>query len=586
MDGLCQEPIREDLKMINRGTRVRRVTRFAIGLTVLLGSSIASPQVPRPPILLDATLPAPGDAIHDITRLPLDASGFHDLQAIVVGEQAYSSARFVYVDPTLGNDATATVYSRGAFPNMFNPTGAVSAYRTVAAANAQRRANAPDVILLKRGEVFASLPSFNISGSSATARAIVAAYGAGPRPAFPNLTASAGSVRFVIVADLNLTGSANTTAINLTPGTAEISHILFENLYVRGHKKGFVGENRSANPNLLNNIVFHRNIFYRNVGATEPNNSQALYNRRNDNATLDQNIFIENGWDGVNVATKDALSRHVYVDDCRLMLVRENVMIRPASEQIQFRANSHGPGAERRDQGTMQNNLFLDAGLHVLLAENDGDVQMRFVDNVVQGTLIDSNPVGYAGKALQLEGAANVLINRNLFVQSDVVGRDWPYWPQAISFWQGNNSQIEVTSNVAIESGLFDFVGSSSTSSNLTITGNRVSASVGNLLQHSGTTATFTANQFFGGDSAPLRFNGTDYSFTGWQSMMAGASGNSWTATPLPSPPTIESYLTARGLGSSLSSYMAALLAQDRNNWNSRLEAASVNDWMRAQVGL
>ncbi len=527
-----------------------------------------------------------GGAVHDITGLPLDANGFHDFQAIVNGNAAYASARFVYVDPVSGNDSTATVYSRGAFANMFNP-GTVNAYATVAAANAQRRANQCDVILLRRGRTFTSLPSLSFSGVSSAARSIVAAYGTGARPAFPNLTGYCGDTRFAIIADLNITNTGNgadTTGLTLYPFPGPVSNVLVENCYFQGHSKGMVAENREADTNALNNVVLRRNIFYRNVGQLNSFNSTGIYNRRNDNATLDQNIWIENGWDGVNAATKDIQSRHVYVDDCRLMLFRENVCIRPASEQIQFRANLQGPGAERRDQGTMQNNLFLDGGLHVLLAENDGDVQMRFIENVCQGTLT-TNPIGYAGRSVQFEGATNAVMDRNIFLNSDAVGQGFPLFAQALSFWQGVNSNIQITNNYFNQAGLLDFIGNGPTLSSITVSGNRVSITSGNLVEHQGSAVSFVNNQFFGGDSAPFRFAGVDRTLAAWQSAVPQATGNTHSASPLPASLTIESYLSAQGLTATLSAYMTALLAQDRTSWDSRLTASAANNWFRAQVG-
>ncbi len=345
-----------------------------------------------------------------------------------------------------------------------------------------------------------------------------------------------------------------------------------------------VAENREADTTALNNVVLRRNIFYRNVGQLNSFNSTGIYNRRNDNATLDQNIWIENGWDGVNAATKDIQSRHVYVDDCRLMLFRENICIRPASEQIQFRANLQGPGAERRDQGTMQNNLFLDGGLHVLLAENDGDVQMRFIENVCQGTLT-TDPIGYAGRSVQFEGATNAVMDRNMFLNSDAVGQSFPLFPQAISFWQGTNSNIQITNNYFNDAGLLDFIGAGTgTLSTITVSGNRISISSGNLLQYSGSAVTVTNNEFFGGDSSPFQYGGTDYALSGWQSA-SGASGNTHSSSPLAASLTIESYLSAQGLTATLSGYMTALLAQDKGAWDSRLTASAANSWFRAQVG-
>jgi hypothetical protein len=536
---------------------------------------------------------ATGSVTHDVTGLPLDANGFHDLQAIVDANSAYAAARFIYVDPTLGNNATAGPsgnatdhYARGAFANMFAPSGSVNAYATVAAANSARRANTCDVILLRRGRTFTSLPSFDVSGSSLTARAIIAAYGTGARPAFTlGLTQYISSAQYAIIADLNLTGgAANTECIQLTltDGSHQVRHLLFENLYISGHYKGFVGQNASPNLTTLNNIVFHRNIFYRNAGASNPFNSQAMFNYRMDLSTLDQNIFIENGWDGVNAATKDVQSRHVYVDDCVQMLVRENVMIRPASEQIQFRSNAGQPPG-RWNQGTMHNNLMLDGHLHVLLSANDGDVTMTFSDNVVQGTNTVA-PIGFAGKAIQVEDAANVLINRNMLLQSDVVGVGG-FFQNCISLFSGGISNVVITNNYINQSGNIDLIGAGAAVSGVTVSGNRVSISSGsNLIEHNVTGSGITGNQFYGGDAAPFRSNGTDRALAAWQSA-SGASGNTHSGTALGSPLTIESYLSSQGLTATLSAYMTALLAQDRTSWDSRLEAGTANAWFRAQVG-
>ena len=119
-----------------------------------------------------------------------DAEGYTDITAISLA----SDSRLLYVDPTLGADATqgpagnnTDWYTYGSEPigGWRTPTS-INAFDTLAGAEAARRDGFADIILLKKGETFTITGSVvnygGKGGRSATERTGMISYGSGARP--------------------------------------------------------------------------------------------------------------------------------------------------------------------------------------------------------------------------------------------------------------------------------------------------------------------------------------------------------------------------------------------------------------------
>lgn len=112
----------------------------------------------------------------DFNLPPQDADGWSILTPA-------ADSRLIYVD-SQSNDSTGTHYSPSSpqiGPDPTRPVGAVLAFRTLEAAATRLREDSPDWMLLRAGRVWTeSLPSRR--GRSRTERAVITAWGEGPRP--------------------------------------------------------------------------------------------------------------------------------------------------------------------------------------------------------------------------------------------------------------------------------------------------------------------------------------------------------------------------------------------------------------------
>ena len=132
--------------------------------------------------VVSATTDAAGDLEAAILAkynfLPQDGEGYSILTPS-------ADSRLIYVDPTGGNDGTASSYLLSNLPNVnaWQAPGAVDAYQSVEVAVGQMRQDYPDYLLLKSGEVFTTSNYVRIySGRSLSERAVVTSYDTGARP--------------------------------------------------------------------------------------------------------------------------------------------------------------------------------------------------------------------------------------------------------------------------------------------------------------------------------------------------------------------------------------------------------------------
>ncbi len=112
------------------------------------------------------------------TKLPRDAAG----NSIPT---PHIDARIIYVDKVAGDDGKGRIHTLGTLPNPGKPKspGAISAYKTTAAANLQLRHNKGDWLLFKTQQEHSIVSTiFTRGGSSADYPNVYSSYGAGARP--------------------------------------------------------------------------------------------------------------------------------------------------------------------------------------------------------------------------------------------------------------------------------------------------------------------------------------------------------------------------------------------------------------------
>lgn len=189
-----------------------------------------------------------------VTNLSItNESMWHD----EVGELLTNAAKIVYVDPTLGNDATAAAangglgyYTKlspevGSTPS--SPAGSILAYATIGAAMSVVSSVDHACVLLKRGETFDGATQYQAngrmlggkSGTSVTEPIVYSAYGTGARPVLnPSANGPTGGNRSfsvdgttanIVCTHLDHNFGAGTTCLRLssTSTAGDYGNILF-----------------------------------------------------------------------------------------------------------------------------------------------------------------------------------------------------------------------------------------------------------------------------------------------------------------------------------------------------------------------
>jgi hypothetical protein len=549
---------------------------------------------------------AVADSVHADTGLRLDANGFHDLNAIVKNGSAYQSSRIIYLDSVGGNDGAATHHTRDDFADITQPSGGENAYRTLSTAFSQLQPGSADVLLIKRGSSFSSFEK-PPSGAGANGRLIVAGYGTGARPLFTmSSSVFMDNIAYTLTADLKVVGpepSSNERFWFMTGSVSNHTYNLMENCWIQGWKKMTCQDQTAGLPSAARTQgnIFRRNIFYRNVGLEDGfggayGNSQAQFCYHVYELLFEQNIYIENGWSPtLGDSSRDQYSRHLYLDNCVRPQVHENVMIRPATEQIQWRANSPG---DVRDQGTTQNNLMLDSG-GVHLAATRSDFDCYVLDNVVMGDLgpFPDQASGWAIACENIASPATLFVQRNIIANAGLPTPDGLRVAPApgssggpttgtidlqgnyIHTW-GGLSLNDGAATVILGPGNKIYNPATSDDDNA----NCVTWSSGSSVSVFSSNGNEMKSERNGGAGTGFEYQGSQQTLTAW-SASVGESPPSTTWSPPLTFPGIGDYMASLGLGASLANYQALLLTQDKDNWNSDLMANAANNYFRNQDG-
>jgi hypothetical protein len=317
------------------------------------------------------------------------------LLAVSIGSDGYtvftpsSDSRIVYVSSSAGSDTN----------DGLSPTRPV---KSIARAGMLIRNNAPDQILLRRGDVFyEAIRNWKASGRNAQEMMVLGAYGTGARPkvmsgtmeGFSVVGGNISPVRHVAVVGIEFTAHQY-NGKNGTPYGIRFqrygSNFLVEDCYVHGYKDNMV----IGNPDAAVNAVRLRRNVIADAYSISVGHSQGLYlSSAVSDVWLEGNVFDLNGWNpAIPGATDTVFNHNVYV--------QTGVNNFTAVNNVFSRGSLHGLMV--RSGGIVQNNLFVGNGVGLMIGGYNkstvtGNVFLNGRDLSTTRSGVGINIEGYGG---------------------------------------------------------------------------------------------------------------------------------------------------------------------------------------------
>jgi hypothetical protein len=516
-------------------------------------------------------------------------------------------SRICYVS-TDGNDGNASFYNAGDVAvgsDPFNPSGTITAFATYAAAYAQTRDGYPDWILLKRGDQFTfSIGSSIRSGRDSDEPFLIGAYGpSGGCPVVKTGSSQALSARnnrFFALSGIDFyahtrnpdgpdyVDGSGSNGFRFVTGSGEtITGVLFEGCKFRFYSNNSI---QIWQGDFVGDIHIRRCLFADNY--SESAHSQGLYTSGIDGITLEENIFIHNGWymqsisgDNNQAGGQATMFNHnTYFSSSTNVTFKDNMFIEGASSGNKFTA------AADVENLVLENNLYVGGEVGISMGGNYPDNDQRFntitISNNVLTNIGMSRPTnrtlswyfwfqGWNGGQVD----NNYLLHQQLDVNGNTVAM----------LIQDDHRDVTFTNNIVF--GLLDGIG-------LNINTNDVSGMVfsNNIIQiptgsddtiraNYATSGawTFSGNTYFNDKSEGTRFSLENESktFGQWQTETGDDSTFSQFVFP-DATRDIPGYQAYIGEAATMEAFVVACRAQNRFGWDLRYTTDTVNDWLKA----
>lgn len=580
--------------------------RLAAIALLLAGSGGATAE--RLPTVADFQLP------------PQDAAGWTVLAPS-------PDSRLIYVDDALGDDATGAAHAPAdpeIGPDPRHPAGPVRAFRTLQAAAALQREDQPDWLLLRAGGVwYASLPTRR--GRSAQERAVVTAWGEGPRPELRTGTHKGiATEQPVNLAVLGIRFWAHTRDSDgpyfsgyegssgmhfytrAAPDPRQVRDVLIEDCVFRAYANNvFTG---SAPNEPFVRLAIRRSIISGNYKTTGQGHSQGIYHVGSGHDSdlpsilLQENLFDHNGWRIQSVAGNNdpadgqatIFNHNTYFTAPRNVLFQRNLFLRPSSIGTKW-TGAVGPLRDGRGI-VIEDNLFAEGEVGISMGGNDPGGPLRF-----DGIAIRDNVFADIGRTrptnrslswgLELIDWRSGTVRRNLFIhQRAPIGNSYAIKVSA----PDQIATVAIEDNVVGNfrsggSGIF-LLGDGGNVDQVLLHGNTVQSPTDSPLVSlvPGGYLFSGANRYHSAAQPNRRFRvgGNLTDLAGWIAA-SGDAGASDAPIDFPAPQRdLEGYVAHLGLGSGFDAFLAAVHGQSRANWNPALTAGAINDWLRGGFGM
>ena len=533
-----------------------------------------------------------------------------------------TDSRLIYVDATNGDDGTAVNYTPGTLPNAdnWNDPGAVMAYQTLVAARAQLRSGFPDWVLLKRGEEFTLTSHFEpLPGRSLSERAVVTAYGVGPRPHINptsdrtirywgtngHYQALIGIKVYPTFRDpdhVDFAGWGNVAGgpgIQLFDSIVGTRSLIIEDCWLEFGVDGI-------STALCNDIIIRRNIILN--AYDEIAHAQGIWGGGL-TAIIEENFFYHNGWYKQSVLGNNdkaegqatIFNHNMYLGAPKNTIVRNNISISPSSIHVKTTASDQGgQSGITAWEIISDNNLMIDGEVGLSLGGNvDLNLGPRY-----QNMRACRNVLTRAGESQPT--------NRELGWGTDCQDWDGGFYGQNLTFKSGNTnvtnvysrelaghcSNVAMTRNIDVDIGAPVGQGSGAGAVSFKAQGTNMTnvLDAHNIVSNANTDGhvvkqreiisgiTHRDNKYYSSRPAGewFDYDGSDVDKAGWDSSTGDTGSTTTPITFVDSNRTIETYMTSLGQTPTLAEFIEKCKLQGNGTWDNNYTARYINAYFRA----
>ncbi|PLX48486.1 MAG: hypothetical protein C0613_10715 [Desulfobulbaceae bacterium] len=432
-------------------------------MALLCNCSNDSDRAVSPAQAADPTDPAaPDPGVHSFTGLPLTEDGWTDFAALIQGDAAaavqasYDDARVVFVSSSEGDDSTGQIYSTLNITfdenGMFQPQGPVNAFATLAEAYEQLRDGYPDILLLKRGDVWdESFDSWDKSGRAKAERMILGAYGLSHLD-MPEIMMfrSSETVSFShnIVTSIKI--ASLSPWVNAFSRRVGGENFLVEDcLVTKGANTGIIITGGSSGD-IVKNVVVRRSVVAERYPTDNTGHTQGLFAAGADGFLVEECIFDHNGWtDNPEEGNPATIHNHNTYFDISVSnaVMRYNISARASSKGYQpgggglivanlslmdpigIESSRVEPSAPDGFDSIIKNNVLLEGWDSKTSSVTRWGIRFNNVSSsLVEGNIIGSVTSGGGVQAMYFDVVTKNEVRldlRNITLQDNIV-HNWP----------------------------------------------------------------------------------------------------------------------------------------------------------------
>lgn len=346
---------------------------------------------------------------------------------------------------------------------------------------------------------------------------------------------------------------------------------------------------QSYDAYVYEDVEIRRNVLEKSYYAFDNCTSvgpSGMYSSHAERLTIEGNLFDHNGWnEDVEKGCATMYNHNLYLNGNDLT-VRDNILSRASSMAIKLRSDTTGDMT-----GTLiENNYFTEGEIGISIGGNK-DAPARFADSIIRNNVMSdigrTKPTGRTlAWGIEVQDNDGLEISGNYFLNQREPGVSNSY---AINM---NNAANAVT----ISGNLFYRIQARGLSVSETAGHQNVEVSDNTfvdpdqkscLIGHSGSFSgyTYSGNEYFSSASAGSWFCADGGgSIDGWKSASGESDAQAVTADPGFADPerSVETYAESLGLEASLAGFLGAARLQNRLNYDPRLTANALNDYIRA----
>jgi chitodextrinase len=545
----------------------------------------------------------PRSRVNQVNRTPyLEPLEDRRLFAVSLGSDGWtdvtpsSDTRVVYVSSSGGSDANSGLSSSA-------PVKSLAKARTLV------RDNAPDWMLLKKGDTWTeNLSNWTQSGRSEQEPILISSYGTSAQRPLLNTGTSigfsnSGQVSHLAIVGLSFHAHTRDTSSSSYNGTTSGSHgfqslglmddVLVEDTVFDDYRGDVSVTGYDAR---ITDFTLRRSIITDSWSLD--GQSAGLYVHLVDGITVEENVFDHNGWNESSIGQTSTVPSHgIYMSSGNggAIVVRGNII-----------SNSGSHGLQARSGGIIENNLLLRNPINLLFGGGSPTVKAGGVSGRVTGNVIlDSRSIAGSNRGTAME-FSNIKPGAGVVVSNNIMTADTHRQAPAITFGTTSDA-TNVSDSVGIndltirDNIVYDWYSGLSISTsfhaggtgNLSINNLRVEsndfqkAAVARLVKHGPSVnkseIIFANNRYANAafsSSSWFDVGSTTTSLSTWTSNVEGTAKNTTVAYADPIR-SIGRYNASLGGTASLSAFMAEADDQQSDSYDAAYSAAAVINYIR-----